>query len=132
MSWSEKQIEAVWQKGRTVEGYAPEKYRIDVCGAWMQRDRYGEQTLYGWEIDHVFPQSLARERGYSQEEIDVIDNLRPMNWRNNKRKDNDYPDYTSAITRDGNKNIEKEQSKTVADWYRTRLDEAFKIKRKAG
>lgn len=130
MSWSENQIEAVWQKARTVEGYAPEKYRIDACGAWMARSEFGSKTILGWEIDHVYPQSRARERGYSQEKIDTIDNLRPMNWRNNKRKDNDYPDYTSAITRDGNKNIEREERKTVAAWYQSRLGELFKIERK--
>lgn len=132
MSWSDKQIDAVWQKGRTVEGYLPEKYRIDACGAWMARSEFGSKTILGWEIDHVFPQKLARERGYSQEEIDVIGNLRPLNWRNNKSKGYDYPDYTSAITRVENRNVEREESKTVADVYRTRLDEAFKIKRVAG
>lgn len=132
MSWSEKQIEAVWQKGKTVDGYEPTKYRLDVCGAWMARSEFGLKTMLGWEIDHVFPQSLAKERGYSQEEIDVLENLRPMNWRNNNRKGDDYPDYASAVIRDGNKNIFKEGSWKVAEWLRINLSSRFKIKRKAG
>lgn len=132
MSWSEKQIEAVWQKGRTVEGYAPEKYRLDVCGAWMERSEFGSKTILGWEIDHVFPQSQARERGYSQEEIDAFENLRPMNWNNNNRKGNDYPDYISAVTSEGNKNVFKEGSWKVAEYLRVNLSNRFKIKRKVG
>ncbi len=76
MSFSEQQIEDVWQKGQTVAGNSPAIWRKDQCDAWIRRTEYGNRnSQYGWEIDHISP-------GGSDELI----NLRPLQWRNNLDK----------------------------------------------
>lgn len=105
MSWSNEQIDAVWKKGVVIQGYDSNKFRVDSCGAWMARDQYGQQTVHGWEIDHVFPESLANLNGYAPAEINHIENLRPMNWENNRSKNDDYPNYSCAVTRNENRNV---------------------------
>jgi len=45
--FSDKQIQDVWNKGTIVENFDSSKYRKNVAGAWMQRDKYGIQELYG-------------------------------------------------------------------------------------
>jgi hypothetical protein len=75
MIWTEEDIQAVWCRGEIVEGFKPDKWRKDACGAWMSRDRYGNQdSVFGWEIDHVTP---IEHRG-----IDDLTNLRPLQWKN--------------------------------------------------
>lgn len=113
MSWSEAQIDAVWNKGLVVEEYDPNEYRQDACNAWIARREYGKQSNLGWEIDHVFPESRAREFGYPQMQIDDIKNLRPMHWENNRSKNDNYPSYVSVVTSRENKNIVEQTERTV-------------------
>ncbi|MCK4413805.1 MAG: HNH endonuclease [Candidatus Eisenbacteria sp.] len=74
--FSERPIEEVWQKAQGVPGSRTQ--RVDVCGATMERDQYGQQTAHGWEIDHVIP--------VSRHGTDDLDNLQPLHWRNNRSK----------------------------------------------
>ncbi len=61
----------VWQKGQAVEGFNPDLYRKDPCGAWIVWDKYGVQdSIYGWEIDHIYPKSKLEARGFRAELID--------------------------------------------------------------
>lgn len=63
MAFNEDIIAAVWNKARPVEGYNPDSYRKDVCGAWIMREAYGNRdSNYGWEIDHVYPVSKGGGR----------------------------------------------------------------------
>jgi hypothetical protein len=56
MSFSEVEIQAVWEKGEIVDGYDPIKVRKDQCKAWIERSAYGNRSSdYGWEIDHISP-----------------------------------------------------------------------------
>lgn len=75
-------VELVWRKGIKVNGYDPVVIRQDVYGSLMSRNEYGNrQSTLGWEIDHVIPSS----KGGS----DDITNLRPLNWKNNARRQDD-------------------------------------------
>ena len=82
-------VEAVWQKGQIVANYDPAVYRKDACGAWMKRNEYGKTTDWGWEIDHVRP--VARGG------TDDFSNLQPLQWKNNRHKGDDYPNWSCAI-----------------------------------
>lgn len=70
--FDEKTIEQVWELARTVEGFNPDMIRKDACGAWIMKNQYGNRdSIYGWEIDHVFPLSMGG--------TDNVINLRPCN-----------------------------------------------------
>lgn len=91
-----EEAEKVWGKGKTVSGNAPETWRQDECGAWIRHDDYGDQSsMYGWQIDHITPQS----RGGS----DNLSNLRPLQHQNNEKKADGR--LSCAVTASGTKNI---------------------------
>ncbi len=76
-SWTEAEIEAVWQKRRPVPGYP--SYGMDSCSALIERSRHGDTTSqYGWEIDHIKP--------VAQGGTDDLWNLQPLQWENNRAK----------------------------------------------
>ena len=99
--FSDSQIKQIWdEKGIIVEGYDKDLYRKDAAGAWIAFSMYGNRdSVLGWEIDHVWPKSKG---GGEHPE-----NLRPLNWRNNDSKGDDYPVYRTAIIAEGNKNVQK-------------------------
>ena len=101
----ESTLNSVWEKATIVESFDPNQFRKDACGAWIIRNHYGLHTLYGWEVDHVYPQSLGGD--------DTLDNLRAMQWENNLAKGVDYPSYKVLIQSEGNKNIRREGQFTV-------------------
>lgn len=118
----------VWKRGETVEGFNPDMYRKDACGAWIVWNKYGiKDNVYGWEIDHVYPQSRLEKKGFSEEDIWNIDNLRPLQHQNNASKQDDYPSYTAVITADGNRNIEKEQNLVVNEKRRKIISELYHL-----
>ncbi|MBS1515222.1 MAG: HNH endonuclease [Bacteroidetes bacterium] len=118
-NFTEEQIQQVWNKGKIDADNDKNIFRKDCCDAWIKRDEYGTQEKYGWEIDHVYPEA----KGGTDDEI----NLRPMHWENNRSKSDDFPDYTSSITSDGNKNIDKQLSKTINDALLEKLKAKYKI-----
>ncbi|MBI2842219.1 MAG: HNH endonuclease [Armatimonadetes bacterium] len=72
-------VQIVWEKGEVIPGYDSSKWRKDRCGAWIARDKYGDRTsAYGWEIDHITPESDGGDSSLS--------NLRPLQWENNCSK----------------------------------------------
>lgn len=106
MAYSNQQIQTAWDHAKIVDGYDKSCFRKDACGAWIIRDKYGDSdSLYGWVIDHVVPQSLLRERGVSEQMIDDPQNLRALQHENNASKKDDYPSYTAVVTSEGEKNI---------------------------
>lgn len=79
MNYSEDIIQRVWEKGTVVSGNDQNVWRQDQCKAWIGRRYYGDrQSQYGWEIDHIKPES---EGGG-----DELSNLRPLQWQNNASK----------------------------------------------
>lgn len=96
--FDEKIISDVWNKGLIDERYNPDFVRKDACGAWIIRDKYNDRaSLYGWEIDHIYPKSKLEELEVPSDLIDDIVNLRPLNWKNNDSKGSDYPHYQSKL-----------------------------------
>lgn len=106
MAWTEEQIQGTWNRATIVDGYDRNRFRKDACGAWIIRDKYGDtDSLYGWQIDHIAPQTLLEGKGYSQEMIDRPVNLRALQHDNNRSKSDDYPSYTAVVTSEGTENV---------------------------
>jgi hypothetical protein len=85
--FDEAVIEAVWKKGEIELSYP--SFRKDVCGASMQRSKYGKTEQFGWEIDHIKPVALGG--------IDDLGNLQPLQWENNRHKSDTYPKWTCKV-----------------------------------
>ncbi len=81
MSFTEEQIQKVWEKAYCDKNNDPNVYRKDECGAWMARNEYGNRlSNYGWEIDHINPATGGGG--------DELSNLRPLMWENKLSKTN--------------------------------------------
>lgn len=124
-----ERLDVIWNKGQVVKGYNEKCYRKDACGAWMIREKYGDRTSpFGWEIDHIYPKSKLSESISDVSLIDDVKNLRPLNWKNNESKGNDYPSYQAKITSDGNKNVEGVYEYTVNEETQKIIEQLFKSK----
>ena len=116
--FDEKTKRKIWDKGRKVEGFSEEIIRKDCCGAWIKYDDYAvRDSDFGWEIDHVYPIAM----GGKDDEV----NLRPMQWRNNMEKGDDYPTYSALIIADSTRNIEQIRELTVNQKLREKLNELY-------
>lgn len=89
-SFNEATVNAVWEKGKIVPGYNAAVLRKDSCGAWIKRVEYGNtNSSYGWEIDHIKP--------VSQHGSNLLFNLQPLQWENNRHKGDNYPHWTCKV-----------------------------------
>ncbi len=123
---SDQLINECWEKATIAEGYDPQKIRLDACGAWIRRDKYNQQeSIFGWDIDHIYPKKILKLKGVPDEAIDNIENLRPLNWMNNLSKGEDYPYYLSAIIANGNKNKREVNSFEIDGVTQSKLSELF-------
>lgn len=128
MNVTEQLKQAVWGKGVKVPNYAPDKYRKDACGAWIAWERYGDKhSPYGWEIDHIYPESKLKLRRFAQESIDDLSNLRPLHWKNNASKGADYPTYHSVVKAVDNHNEDIDDTFEVNIEIQKKLKEMYGI-----
>ncbi|MCW3083957.1 MAG: endonuclease [Bacteroidetes bacterium] len=91
-SYDKTLIQKVWEKALVIQGMDPCLYRKDHCGAIIRRDMYlnhSESRSMGWEIDRIKP--------VSQGGSDDLPNLQPLQWENNKRKDDEYPAWSCLV-----------------------------------
>lgn len=97
-NWTEEEKKIIWSKADKNANNDPALWRKDQCGAWMYWPHYGNrQSDYGWEIDHIKPDSKGGE--------DVVSNARPLQWFNNASRQNGQ--LTCPVTANGVKNIKK-------------------------
>ncbi|TGL21711.1 HNH endonuclease [Leptospira yanagawae] len=95
MSWTEDEIQEVWEKGEKVAGTDSNLFRKDACSAWMNRKEYGNRkSVEGWEIDHINPKGS-----------DELSNLRPLQWQNNNDKSDGK--LKCNVLSNGNQNVVK-------------------------
>jgi hypothetical protein len=104
-NFTETVIDNVWQEANEVKGDNGNEFRQDCAGARIQKDKYGQEGDYGWEIDHILPQSLGS--------TDRIENLLPLQWENNQSKADDFPHFKTVISSDGKNLIKKEHSNAL-------------------
>jgi len=95
MAFSNQDIQNVWSKGSIVERNDINIWRKDQCGAWINRDLYGDRdSQYGWEIDHIDTNTNNN----------ILSNLRPLQWKNNASRQDEV--LTCPVTASGVNNIE--------------------------
>jgi hypothetical protein len=97
MSWTELEIQSVWEKGAVVEKYNSRKWRKDSCGAWISRDQHGNRNSpFGWEIDPALPEVTDDTHDLSE--------LQPLQWKNAAARRNGGP--TCPVKAYGGDNID--------------------------
>lgn len=91
-SWSQSEIDAVWNKGQIVPGNDPRVRRKDACAAWITYAQYGktQDGGEGWEIDHIHPVASGG--------TDTLNNLQPLQWQNNRGKGDNWPDWSCSVS----------------------------------
>lgn len=119
-------IDRIWERAFPVQGYDSAHYRQDACGAWIIKEKYGDRnSIYGWEIDHIFPQKKLEERKVLQDEIDDEQNLRALNWRNNESKGDDYPVYHARVVAREGHNVEEDREMSISENKQRELRQIF-------
>ena len=121
-AFSNEIIEAVWKKGRKIDGKDPDVYRLDAAGAIIKKDNRRVNTQFGWEIDHIFPKAKLKEAGIPEDKWDDLVNLRPFQADNNRKKGDDYPDYYRE------KVMNKETFKNITDVTKNTINENVQVK----
>lgn len=120
----------VWEKGIIDDKYPSNRVRKDACGAFILYDAFGDRnSIFGWEIDHIYPASKLNEKGYSEDKINNIINLRPLNCKNNASKADNYPFYTASLIASANDatNVKTNIGKVVHASIQEQLNEFYNI-----
>lgn len=68
--------DAVWKKGRIMQGKNPSKIRKDHYGNEIHYSEHGKTTEYGWDIDHIIPKAKCGSND--------ISNLEPVHYNKNR------------------------------------------------
>ena len=125
---TDEQKKLIWAKGFTIDGYPGDMGRKDACGAIIVfEDFQNEESIFGWDIDHIVPISILEEKGISVEQMENILNLRPMNVANVISKGDSYPYYTAARIASGETNIDSESNKVVNSHVQEELKQLYNL-----
>lgn len=117
-----------WQSAQVVEGYNPDRIRKDACGAWIAYvDFNNHDSLFGWEIDHIYPVFRLKVLGIPEKKWDHPLNIRALHWQNNLSKGDSYPMYTAVLSDEGATNIKCEAIYWVNEVLQYSLRKLFKI-----
>lgn len=117
-----------WHNAVIVTDYDANKFRKDACGAWIMWDKYNvTDSVFGWQIDHIYPQSKLKERGFSQDAIDNPANIRAMQHQNNQSKGADYPDYMAVVTSQDNRNVQQRTSLSINAKKQAELKQLYNL-----
>ena len=117
-----------WRNAVIVTDYDANKFRKDACGAWIMWDKYNvTDSVFGWQIDHIYPQSKLKERGFSQDAIDNPANIRAMQHQNNQSKGADYPDYIAVVTSQDNRNVLQRTSLSINAKKQAELKQLYNL-----
>ena len=131
MELTEELKRQIWEKGVVDDKYPSELVRKDACGAFMLYEDFDDRnSVFGWEIDHIYPVSKLKMRNdIPAELIDDIRNLRPLNWRNNASKGADYPFYTASWVADDENatNVAEDKGKVVNAQVQAELRELYNL-----
>lgn len=97
MSFTKEQIQDTWSKAIKCNLEDP-KFRMDALGAIIYEDAYGKtDSPFGWQIDHIFPESTLKKAGVPQFLIDHPNNLVPLHHANNNKKKDNYPVFEAEF-----------------------------------
>lgn len=120
----------VWNKGIVDDKYPSDVVRKDACGAFILYDDFGNRnSIFGWEIDHIYPASELRDKKFTEAQINNIINLRPLNCKNNASKGSNYPFYTASFIADDEAatNVETSEGKVINESIQRELKKIYNI-----
>ena len=118
-----------WNAAIIVDEYSPDRIRKDACGAWIAYDDFNnKESMFGWEIDHVYPTSRLNMMGIPRKLWNHPLNIRAMHWKNNFSKANSFPQYTSAVVDCGFTNMQQNSVFWVSEELQDELNRLFKIR----
>ncbi|WP_441459067.1 HNH endonuclease domain-containing protein [Burkholderia thailandensis] len=90
---SKKEIDEVWEKGRSIKGKDPDLYRKDAHGNEIYKPSYGKNGEKSWEIDHKVPVA----KGGS----DSMKNKQPLQTDANRQKSDTHPVKPGSLKQRG-------------------------------
>lgn len=126
MNLTEEQKRAVWEKGIEDDKYPSDQVRKDACGAFIRYSDFGDRdSIFGWEVDHIYPASKLKEG----DDVDNPANLRPLHWKNNVSKGDNYPYYTACMVADDEKatNVDANIGKVVNEHKQEELRKLYQL-----
>jgi 5-methylcytosine-specific restriction endonuclease McrA len=77
-SYTNQQLQIIWNKGGIIPSIDPSIWRHDSYGHVIRWSDYGLEVEHGWEVDHIKPKA----KGGS----DALSNLQPLHWKANRQK----------------------------------------------